>query len=50
MPVLRKKYQISSLAFYCKTLKKEEQTKLKGSRRKEITKIREVVDEMKLIK
>ena len=42
----KKNFQINNLTLHIKELEKEEQPKLKGSRRKEITKIRAEINEL----
>ena len=44
------KFQINNLTYHLKELEKEEQTKRKVSRRKEIIKIREEINKIEILK
>lgn len=49
-PRIQEKSQINNLNLHRKELEKEEQTKLKGSRRKEIIKVRAGINEIEALK
>ena len=46
----QEKFQINNLSYHLKELEKQEQTKPKASRRKEIIKIREEINEIEIKK